>query len=110
MLLEQEGGSWEVRVSLAAVAQWVRSLGQLSPKIAFGDGKPLPKRKTPQDPEVASFSVTLREATGDKRDAEGPLRTMTAIRPAVQLSDTHVKDMEAPMGLDRHDPVWLPIV
>ncbi|GAW01051.1 hypothetical protein LENED_002621 [Lentinula edodes] len=27
-----EGGSWEVRVSLAAVAQWLRSLGRVSPE------------------------------------------------------------------------------
>jgi len=105
-----EGGSWEVRVSLAAVAQWVRSLGQLPPKIAFGDGKPLPKRMVPQDPEITAFSVTLHEATGDKRDVEGPLRMMTAMHHAVHLSDTPVKEVEAPMGLNRHEPVWLPIM
>ena len=88
----------------------MRSFGRLSPQIAFGNGKPLPRRTTPQDPEVAEFSVTLREAIGDKRDAEGPLRIMTAIRHAVQLSDTPAKDVEAPMSLNRHDPVWLPIV
>ncbi|KAG1777216.1 CoA-transferase family III [Suillus placidus] len=105
-----EGGSWEVRVSLAAVAQWLRSLGQLPPDIAFRDGKPLPKRMIPQDPEVAALSVTLHEATGDKGDVQGHLRTMTAIRHAAQLSVTPVKDVEAPMRLDRHQPVWLPRV
>lgn len=105
-----EGGSWEVRVSLAAVAQWLRSLGQLPPDTAFRDGKPLPKRMIPPDPEVAALSVTLREATGDKRDVEGRLRTMTAIRHAAQLSVTPAKDVEAPMCLDRHQPVWLPRV
>ncbi|KAG0704829.1 CoA-transferase family III [Suillus ampliporus] len=103
-----EGGSWEVRVSLAAVAQWLRSLGQLPPKTAFGDGKPLPKQTVPRDPEVAALSITLHEASGDKRDVNGPLRTMTAIRHAAQLSVTLVKNVEAPMGLDRHEPVWLP--
>ncbi|KAG1743209.1 CoA-transferase family III [Suillus paluster] len=86
-----EGSSWEVRVSLAAVAQWLRSLGQIPPKLAFGDGKPLPKQRIPQDPEVAALSVTLHEATGDKRQVEGPLRTLTAIRHAAQLSVTPVK-------------------
>lgn len=105
-----EGGSWEVRVSLAAVAQWLRSLGQLPPDIAFRDGKPLPKRMIPPDPEVVALSVTLHEATGDKRDVEGRLRTMTAIRHAAQLCVTPVKDVEAPMCLDRHQPVWLPRV
>ncbi|KAG2130657.1 CoA-transferase family III [Suillus bovinus] len=105
-----EGGSWEVRVSqaLAAVAQWLRSLGQLPPDTAFGDGEPLPKRMIPPDSEVAASSVTLHEATGDKRDVEGRLRMMTAIRHAAQLSVTPVKDVEAPMGLNRHQPVWLP--
>jgi crotonobetainyl-CoA:carnitine CoA-transferase CaiB-like acyl-CoA transferase len=105
-----EGGSWEVRVSLAAVAQWLRSLGQLPPDTAFRDGRPLPKRMIPPDPEVAALSVTLHEATGDKRDVERCLRTMTAIRHAAQLSVTPVKDVEAPMCLDRHQPVWLPRV
>lgn len=105
-----EGGSWEVRVSLAAVAQWLRSLGQLPPDTAFRDGRPLPKRMTPPDTEVAALSVTLHQATGDKRDVEGHLRTMSAIRHAAQLSVTPVKDVEAPMCLDRHQPVWLPRV
>jgi hypothetical protein len=109
-LIGQEGGSWEVRVSLAAVAQWLRSLGQLPPDTAFRDGRPLPKRMIPPDPEVAALSVTLHEATGDKRDVERCLRTMTAIRHAAQLSVTPVKDVEAPMCLDRHQPVWLPRV
>ncbi|KAG1743205.1 CoA-transferase family III [Suillus paluster] len=99
-----EGSSWEVRVSLAAVAQWLRSLGQIQPKIAFGDGKPLPKRT---DAEVAALSVTLHEATGDKRQVEGTPRTMVAMRHAVQLSATPAKNVEAPLGLDRHEPVWL---
>lgn len=105
-----EGGSWEVRASLAAVAQWLRSLGQLPPDTAFGDGKPLPKRMNLPNLEVVALSVTLHEATGDKRDVEGPLRTMTAIRHAARLSVTPVKDVEAPMGLNRHRPVWLPYV
>ncbi|KAG2065767.1 CoA-transferase family III [Suillus decipiens] len=105
-----EGGSWEVRVSLATVAQWLRSLGQLPPDTAFRDGRPLPKRMTPPDTEIAALSVTLHQATGDKRDVEGRLRTMSAIRHAAQLSVTPVKDVEAPMCLDRHQPVWLPRV
>lgn len=64
----------------------------------------------PPNLEVVALSVTLHEATGDKRDVEGPLRTMTAIRHAARLSVTPVKDVEAPMGLSRHRPVWLPYV
>ncbi|KAH7920304.1 CoA-transferase family III [Leucogyrophana mollusca] len=102
-----EGGSWEVRVSLAAVGQWLRSMGQLSPQAAFGDGKPLPPRTIPQHPEVAALVVTSREALGDKRDASEALRAMTGISQSAILSKTPVREVDAPMGLDRNDPVWL---
>ncbi|KAG2131810.1 CoA-transferase family III domain-containing protein [Suillus clintonianus] len=80
----------KVRVYLAAVAQWLRSLGQLPLNVAFGDGKPLTKRTILRDPEVAVLSVTLREAT---------------------VCVTPVKDaVEAPVCFDRHQPAWLPRV
>jgi len=104
-----EGGSWEVRTSLAAVGQWLRSLGQLSPEVAFGEGRPFPPRSIPLDPEILSLSAVLHEAKGDrKRAAEGHSRTMTAISHASILSKTPVGVAEAPMGLDRHEPAWLP--
>ncbi|KIJ17882.1 hypothetical protein PAXINDRAFT_175615 [Paxillus involutus ATCC 200175] len=104
-----EGGSWEVRTSLAAVGQWLRSLGRLSPQVAFGDGRSLPPRSIPLDPEISSLSVTLHEGKGGskKRAVEGPLRTMTALSHAAVLSKTPVKVGEASMDLDRHEPVWL---
>ncbi|KAF9241071.1 CoA-transferase family III [Melanogaster broomeanus] len=103
-----EGGSWEVRTSLAAVGQWLRSLGRLSPEVAFGEGRPLPPRSVPLDPEIMSFSAILHEAKGDrKRAADAHLRTMTAISHAAILSKTPVGVAEAPMGLDRHEPAWL---
>jgi hypothetical protein len=66
----------------------------------------------PQRAEISALSATLHEERSDKKDGEGPLGTMTAIRHAVQLShmSVQVKDAEAPIGLDRHEPVWLPIV
>ncbi|KAH7885167.1 CoA-transferase family III [Phlebopus sp. FC_14] len=99
--ITEEGGSWEVRVSLVAVGQWLRSLGQLC-------AQPLPVRSATLDPEIAALSVTCQEARGGrKRGVEEPLRIMTAIRHAAVLSKTAVREGEAPMGLNRCDPVWL---
>ncbi|KAH7913945.1 CoA-transferase family III [Hygrophoropsis aurantiaca] len=104
-----EGGSWEVRVSLAAVGQWLRSMGQLDPQAAFGDGRPLPPRSVPQHPEIAALTVLSREAVGDRHNASGPLRTMMGMSQSAILSRTPVRELEAPMGLNRHAPSWLPL-
>ncbi|KAJ7134320.1 CoA-transferase family III [Mycena epipterygia] len=97
-----EGGSWEVRVSLAAVGQWIRSLGQLVPDEAFGSAaKPFPAIVFPLDPEIANLSVPWRSEGG---------RTMTALRHAAVLSHTPVKEgdsIQAPMSLDAHSAEWL---
>ncbi|EGN98146.1 hypothetical protein SERLA73DRAFT_109507 [Serpula lacrymans var. lacrymans S7.3] len=102
-----EGGSWEVRVSLASVGQWIRSLGLIDAKTAFGQGPPIPPRTLPQHPEIADLAVTFQESVGDKNEASEPRRTMTAVRHAAILSKTPVKENEAPMGLDRNTPTWL---
>ncbi|KAL1950037.1 hypothetical protein VTO73DRAFT_5159 [Trametes versicolor] len=100
-----EGGSWEVRVSLAAVGQWIRSLGQLDPVTAFRDGPPLPPRDM-GDPEVSRYATKVLQAksASESRDR----KTMTAIAHAAQLSATPVKEGEAPMRLDAHRAEWLP--
>lgn len=99
----QEGGSWEVRVSLAAVGSWIRSLGRLDPGVAFGQGTPFPPTVNPQDAEIASVSVPLLQSMGDR-----PLlcerKRMTAVRHAAALSTTSVEEGEAPMRLNAHDP------
>ncbi|TFK48714.1 CoA-transferase family III [Heliocybe sulcata] len=105
-----EGGSWEVRVSLAAVGQWIRSLGQLEPRIGFGQGLPLPERTIPLSPEIVALSTTIQECRGSRagetdKDAR---RTMTAIRHAGILSRTPLREGEAPMSLSKHAPEWLP--
>lgn len=97
----QEGGSWEVRVSLAAVGRWIRSLGCLSPEEAFGPtARPLPPSAL--DPEIVSLSLPWRSDSGE--------RTMTALRHAALLSHTPVKEgseSQAPMALDVHSAEWL---
>jgi hypothetical protein len=104
-MISKEGGSWEVRVSLASVAQWVRSLGRLSPEEGFGRGIPFPARLLPQDPEIADLSVTWCKKPGN-----GVSREVTAIRQAALLSETPVREGqvgEVPMILNAHPAVWL---
>ncbi|EMD39673.1 hypothetical protein CERSUDRAFT_121892 [Gelatoporia subvermispora B] len=101
-----EGGSWEVRVSLAAVGQWIRSLGQMDPQVAFGEGRPFPPRTLPQDPEVEARSVPFIQSEGND-DTGDVRREMTAIKHAAVLSHTPVREGEAPMSLHRHRPEWL---
>ncbi|OBZ71633.1 Formyl-CoA:oxalate CoA-transferase [Grifola frondosa] len=100
-----EGGSWEVRVSLAAVGQWIRSLGRVDPVMAFSEGRPMPPRVLPQDPEIARLAVSVNQS-GDAMTSE-PKR-MTAISHAAIMSATPVRESEAPMRLDAHSASWLP--
>ncbi|GJE97680.1 CoA-transferase family III [Phanerochaete sordida] len=101
-----EGGSWEVRVSLAAVGQWIRSLGQLAPGVGFA-GEPLPPCTLPQAPEVRPLLVELKRAAGDgPGGAEGGV--MCAIKHSAVLDATPVREGDAPMRLDAHLPRWLP--
>ncbi|OCH83720.1 CoA-transferase family III [Obba rivulosa] len=101
-----EGGSWEVRVSLAAVGQWIRSLGQLDPKVAFGEGRPFPPRVSPQAPEVAALAVPFVQSRADSEGGK-TRRKMIAIKHAALLSRTPVRENEAPMSLHSHRPEWL---
>ena len=87
------------------MAQWIRSLGRLSPEDGFGKGVPFPTRVLPQDPETAALSVTWRQVVDS-----GVAREMTSIRQAALLSKTPVREGqigEAPMALNVHAPVWL---
>ncbi|TBU46267.1 CoA-transferase family III [Dichomitus squalens] len=99
-----EGGSWEVRVSLAAVGQWIRSLGCLDPAAAFRDGRPLPT-PSQKDQEVAKYSAQVRETRTSRNDGEQ--KVMRALKHAAVLSETPVVEGEAPMHLDAHSPEWL---
>ena len=117
----QEGGSWEVRVSLAAVGQWICSLGRLDPATAFGQGRPMPPRTMPQAPEIAALTVPLIQLTADedtsatqseslepKSKLTPTRRTMAAIRHAAILSETPVREEGSALRLDAHLPRWLP--
>ncbi|KAF8158508.1 CoA-transferase family III domain-containing protein [Crassisporium funariophilum] len=99
------GGSWEVRVSLAAVGQWIRSLGRMTPEQAFGGSKPLPPRSVPQDPEISALCVDWQQSGGGKG-------RMRALRHAAILSETPVREgvdggAQAPMRLDSDEARWI---
>ena len=95
-------------MSLAAVGNWIRSLGRMSPAEVFGRGKRFPPRVIPQHPEIAALAVTIPRARGDYPLDETRPSKMTAIRHAAVLSATPVRAGEAPLGLNVHKPSWLP--
>ncbi|KDQ62162.1 hypothetical protein JAAARDRAFT_121978 [Jaapia argillacea MUCL 33604] len=103
-----EGGSWGVRVSLAAVGQWIRSLGLLDPEIAFGQGNPFPPRTIPPDAEISTHSIEIDQIprTDDDGVAQNSRSKMTVIRHAGILSKTPVREGEAPVVLNAHSPTW----
>lgn len=110
IVCEQEGGSWEVRVSLAAVAQWIRSLGQLDPDLAFGQGPPMPHRNIPLAEEIAAISEKVQIAKPSRPDQsipEAELGEMSVIRHAAYLSLTPVCYGSVPYDLDADEPHWI---
>jgi hypothetical protein len=87
-------------------------LGNLHPLTAFGEGRPLPPRCVPLDPEVAEVSTTIEieRGPGDVgRDGDGQEgRTMSVIRHAAKFKRLGIREGKAPMRLDAHKPEWLP--
>lgn len=97
-----------MRVSLAAVAQWMRSLGLLDAQTAFGKGPEYPQRTAPQAPELQSLSIDFMAGTTDGQSVDAKRSRITGIKHAARLSETPVKEGEAPLELDTHKPNWLP--
>jgi hypothetical protein len=117
VLSMQEGGSWEVRVSLASVGNWVRSLGRLGPN-GFRNGVGLPKRMHPPEDEIAALSTELRivksrgHTQGDEGDASMQSESeqngaMLALRHSAILDRTPVNVTEARVELNVDIPVWI---
>ena len=93
-----------MHVSLAATMLWIRRLGTLDPRTAFGAGRPLPPYAvSPLDPEIAALCTTVDVV---QRDAGSPQR-LTAVRHSAVLGKTRVREGRAPVRLDAHEPVWL---
>jgi hypothetical protein len=82
-----EGGSWRVRVSLAATGRWLWNLG----RIDNGFSAQIPSRADVED---------LLE------ESPSPFGTMRAVRHAAQLSDTPAAWTRPSVPLGTHQPVW----
>jgi crotonobetainyl-CoA:carnitine CoA-transferase CaiB-like acyl-CoA transferase len=82
-----EGGSWLVRVSLAATGRWLWDLGRV------GDGFSC---RMPSRDEVADLL----------EDSWSPFGSMRAVRHAAQLSETPAAWSRPAVPLGTHPPVW----
>lgn len=96
-----------MRVSLAGVARWIRSLGQID--LQDVDKLSLSLPRDVFDEEIKKFSVELTPVLSDKTvnlDEERPFR-IKAIRHAARFSLTPVKEKDAPLTLDVHKAGWI---
>jgi crotonobetainyl-CoA:carnitine CoA-transferase CaiB-like acyl-CoA transferase len=82
-----EGGSWLVRVSLAATGRWLWNLG----RVENGFSRPLPSRDD---------VVDLLE------ESRSPFGQMCAVRHAAQLSATPAGWSRPAVPLGTHPPIW----
>jgi len=82
-----EGGSWLVRVSLAATGQWIWNLGRLENGFAC---------RTPSRDDVAD----LLEGNAS------PFGAMKAVRHTAQLSETPAAWLRPSVPLGTHPPIW----
>lgn len=99
-----EGGSYEVRVSLAAVGQWIRSLGRLDPQEAFGENaRPMPPRTIPPSEEIQPLLEIWHESAPSENQSP---RTMHALAHSAILSETPFRVGDAPMTLNKHPAAW----
>ena len=82
-----EGGSWLVRVSLAATGRWIWNLG----RVKDGFSRPLPSRD-----DVADLL----------EESRSPFGMMRGVRHAAQLSATRAGWTRPAVPLGSHPPVW----
>lgn len=88
-----QGGSWQVRVTLAGVGAWLRSLGQ----DAAGLATTAPDRAPWMEDSACGFAP----------DASGPGHSrLRAMRHAAQLSATPVQLRRPSMPPGSHPPAW----
>lgn len=86
-----EGGSYEVKVSLAGVMRYLRSLGQYEGKSGF-------ERKDFKRPdEVSEYLETRQTGFGELR----------AVKHAARIDGIEVGWQHMPKPLGSDDPVWL---
>jgi crotonobetainyl-CoA:carnitine CoA-transferase CaiB-like acyl-CoA transferase len=83
----REGGSWHVRVSLAATGRWMRTLGRVEGGLAF------------PDPDFSSVQDLLETSPSG-------FGTLTAVRPSAVLSETPAQWIRPSVPLGTHPPAW----
>lgn len=100
-----EGGSWEVRVSLVGVGNWVRSLGRLGPE-GFNNVQEIPPNQ--------KYLTRLRIPSSSKKgiptsnnEAELEEDYMIAVKHSAILEETPGNVTEAPVSLARDSPIWI---
>ncbi|CAO2651493.1 Nn.00g040630.m01.CDS01 [Neocucurbitaria sp. VM-36] len=88
---ETEGGAYEIKVSLAGVMKYLRSLGQYAGKTGF-------EKKTPKEPKTLLAYMETRESGFGE---------LEAVRHAAEIAGLEVgwEIMPKPLGSDA--PVWL---
>ncbi|KAJ3569378.1 hypothetical protein NP233_g5075 [Leucocoprinus birnbaumii] len=110
-----EGGSYEVRVSLTGVGQYLRSLGRIDPAVAFGEGRPLPG-KAEISGEVSKYvnkwqiqpsQLLIKKDVGEGGEEKREEREMVALRHPAVLSVTPCVEGEAPTVLNANNAEWL---
>ena len=82
-----EGGSWHVRVSLAATARWLRGL----PRVPDGFARPAPAAEAFADCMVAMGS---------------PFGDLDLVRPPAEMVLTPARWDRPPVPLGTHPPCW----
>ncbi len=87
-----EGGSWQVRVSLARTGQWIVERGLLEPAAIAGVPEEFPVD------EIAKLSTTVDAPDGKIRH----------LKPAVHMSETPPYWARPPVPLGYHRPEWPP--
>ncbi|HWX50384.1 MAG TPA: CoA transferase [Roseomonas sp.] len=83
----EEGGSWRVRVSLAATGRWLRGLGRVPDGFAAPEFGP-------------------EEVAGWMEESESGFGRLSAIRHAAQMSETPARWARPAMPLGSHAAAW----
>ncbi|KAK6344107.1 hypothetical protein TWF696_007754 [Orbilia brochopaga] len=89
-----DGGSWEVHVSLAAVAKYITSLGRIPNREGFDRAIGLPR--SADSPQVHPFLETRETRAG----------VLTAVRHAGHVDGAEVGYRHMPTELGYHEAKW----
>jgi crotonobetainyl-CoA:carnitine CoA-transferase CaiB-like acyl-CoA transferase len=83
----EQGGSWQVRVSLAQTGRWLSELGRVERGLAYPD-------------------IPFQEMSGLTETADTAFGRLSFVRHAAQLSRTPALWTRPPVPLGTHAPLW----